>query len=73
MPIITARVNGAQMRALVDTGCSRTIVCAAIITRLKRSASAVVAVDGSRVACVGEAMVKVEALEASVDVNCLIC
>ena len=64
-------IDGCAVRALVDTGCSRSIV-ASWISRPSGVPCAVVTVDGSRVICEGEAAVSVSIGGRSIRVNCIL-
>ena len=58
LPQIVVTVNGKKVRALVDTGCTTTLVWASVIEYWE-GASNVRAVDGREVRCCGETFAKI--------------
>jgi transposase InsO family protein/ribonuclease HI len=69
--VIDAVVNGWCVRALVDTGCSKSIV-ASKLSGVCQGACTVIAVDGSRVRCRGETVVPIAVGGAILRVNCVV-
>lgn len=72
LPIVDAVINGRKVRALIDTGCSRSILASWLCKSSGGSSCSIISVDGSEVSCIGEASVSVVAMGRSVDVSCLI-
>ena len=71
MPVVLVKINGYFRRALVDTGCTTTIVHSTVVAECRNSSSSVIAFDGSVIQCkrrggleitVGEVIITVDAI-----------
>jgi len=71
LPTVDVFVEGRLTKALVDTGCSKTIVTSRL-TGFGGGRSSVVAVDGSRVHCLGQAMVSLVVVGKTLRVGCIV-
>ena len=71
VPVIGVEVNDMKVRALVDTGCSRTMVRSSVPVQYGGKAK-VVAFDGSSVECKGTGVVKLSVEGTCVEVNVLV-
>ena len=71
LPIVDIFVCGRRARALVDTGCSKTILAPRVCQARGRSCT-VIAIDGSEVPCRGEATVSMTLEGYNLKVNCLV-
>ena len=60
VPIINVMMHGCTRRALVDTGCSNTIVRAGVVTDWKKETVQTTAFDGRTVCCGGTAQIELE-------------
>ena len=47
MPVVLVKINGCFRRALVDNGCTTTIVHSTVVAERRSSSSSVIAFDGS--------------------------
>ena len=56
LPVVEVEINGNKLRALVDTGCSLTLVKSSVVMSVGRGPE-VVAFDGRRVRCRGKSSV----------------
>lgn len=72
LPTVNISVGGRGVNALVDTGCSRTIVAPHLSEGSRGSKCDVVAVDGSRVRCLGESTVSAVVAGVPVRMNCIV-
>jgi hypothetical protein len=75
LPSVWVTVDGSRAHALVDTGCSRTIVGRRLVrgsARIKRIREAVVMMDGSSVQCTRGAIVRVVVDGEVVEIDCLV-
>lgn len=54
LPVIQVIVGGRKVRALVDTGCSTTVVASHLVPKSERKESSLMTVDGREIACEGE-------------------
>ena len=71
LPVVVAVVNGRRVRALVDTGCSKSIV-AKRLSGWCQGSCVVIAVDGSRVQCPGETIATISVGGASLQIPCIV-
>ncbi|KAF0287865.1 Gag-Pro-Pol polyprotein [Amphibalanus amphitrite] len=71
-PIIDINVNGRKCRALVDTGCSETVVWKGMVSCWERSDASLVAVNDSPVLCCGRAVVSLGVRGATVSVRAVV-
>jgi hypothetical protein len=51
VPVVVGSGHGTRVRALVDSGCSQTIISRTLVSEVSPSGSKVVAVDGSYLSC----------------------
>ena len=65
-------VNGRPARALLDTGCSRTVLATWVSGAVERGEQEIVSVDGSRVTCVGTATVALEVCGKVARADCVV-
>ena len=72
LPTVNISVGGRGVSALVDTGCSRTIVAPHLSEGSRGSKCDVVAVDGSRVRCLGESTVSAVVAGVPVRMDCIV-
>ena len=67
------KVNGQSVRALIDTGCSWSIVAPWVVSvRGGGRPSSIIAVDGGMVETLGEAEVRLEVSDVAVTLECLV-
>ena len=71
LPFIHVYIGDCRLRALVDTGCSRTVL-APWVSRPQRFGGSVVTVDDKELQCVGEVMVSMKVGDVTVAVDCLV-
>lgn len=71
LPIIEVTINGRRVRALVDSGCSRTVVREGLC-KVQGPSCDVTAVDGSRVVCEGRSDAVINVRGVSVKVWCVV-
>ena len=71
MPIVNVDIFGQVVKALVDTGCSKTIVSRTVVDRVEGEGS-VVRFDGSEVQCKGSAGVSLVVSNVRVDLVVLV-
>ena len=71
MPVLLVKNNGYFRRALVDTGCTTTVVHSTVVADCRSSSSSVIAFDGNAIQCkrrggleitVGEEIITVDAI-----------
>ena len=72
LPIVDITVNGRPARALLDTGCSRTVLATWVSGAVERGEQEIVSVDGSRVTCVGTATVALEVCGKVARADCVV-
>ena len=72
LPTVNITVCGRRVIALVDTGCSRTIVAPHLSEGSRGGKCDVVAVDGSRVRCLGESVVSAIVAGVPVRMDCIV-
>lgn len=72
LPTVNITVRDRRVNALVDTGCSRTIVAPYLSEGSRGSKCDVVAVDGSRVRCLGESVVSAIVAGVPVRMDCIV-
>lgn len=72
LPTVSITVGGRGVKALVDTGCSRTIIARHLSEGSRGSKCEVVAVDGSRVRCLGESVVSAIVAGVPVRMDCIV-
>ena len=73
LPIVCVKVNGQSVRALIDTGCSWSIVAPWVVSvRGGGRPSSIIAVDGGTVETLGEAEVRLEVSDVAVTLECLV-
>ncbi len=71
LPSVSVVVRGHHLSALVDTGCSKTIVASWLCVSVKGQCS-VIAVDGSKVRCRGEADVPILVDGTMLSIKCVV-
>ncbi|KAF0292273.1 Gag-Pro-Pol polyprotein [Amphibalanus amphitrite] len=71
-PIIAITVNGHRCRALVDTGCSETVVWKGVVSQWEQSDTSLVAVNDSPVRCCGQAAVSLGVRGTTVNVRAVV-
>ena len=72
LPIVDITIDGRPARALLDTGCSRTVIATWISGVTARGKQEIVAVDGSRVTCAGTATVVLHVCGKVVRAGCVV-
>ena len=72
LPILEVVINGKQVRALLDTGCSRTVIATWVSGAVKREPRQLVSVDGSHVACVGTATAVLRVRGRVMEADCVV-
>ena len=65
-------MNGRECRALVDTGCSETVVWKGVVSRWERGHTSLVAVNDSPVLCCGQAAVSLGVQGVTVNVRAVV-
>lgn len=71
LPVVDAIVNGQPVRALVDTGCSKSMVSIHVSSSRGRGCE-VTTFDGGKVGCLGEAEVSLEVDGRRLRVECVV-
>lgn len=72
LPTIDVVVGGSYVRALVDTGCSQTIVARRFVQEFINCNRSVMAVDGGEVAVDGEGWLKMSVNGKDIQIKCLV-
>lgn len=74
LPAVRVRVQGVEMKGLVDTGCSRTIVSIDDVrtTEVKTGSVRVTMMDGSSTTCCKSSIVKIEVGGVEITLDCLV-
>lgn len=71
VPVCVGGSNGVRVRALVDSGCSQTIISKRLVSEVFPFGGKIVSVDGSYLSC-GSATVELNIDERTVKVPCLV-
>ena len=72
LPLINVCVQGKQFKALVDTGCSKSVLSPKVCKSWKKIRQYVVTVDGSQLPCVGKVTTPLSIDGCAIKVNCLV-
>ena len=71
LPIVSAVINGRHVQALLDTGCSKSIIAPSLCDYYRGECD-VITVDGSRVRCLGETVVPIMLDGKVFSVSCIV-
>ena len=72
LPIVDIAINGRRATALLDTGCSRTVIATWVCEFVQREKQEIVSADGRRVKCAGTANVELRVYGKVVTADCVV-